>query len=238
MKVSLFMFVKGPAPRRKQAYASMANQTYANTEIIVMDGDVEPDDGPNDALRKAINRCTGDIIGSCQADEFLEPGAVKLAVACFLERADWGAVTGDAFLLDQCGRKTGIHKGQPFDLQAYLRCEQTPYFCASFFRRDALPTLEPDSESVEFDIWCHLGLHSEIHYIHYVLASYAIHDGQSSNNPRHILPHIRGRLKRIAKVCAEMDIDPAPYIQAHKERFIAHALKYDLGETAAAIACL
>ncbi len=238
VKVSLFMFVKGPAPRRKQAYASMVNQTYANTEIIVVDGDVEPDNGPNDALRKAINRCKGDIIGSCQADEVLEHDAAGLAVAHFREHPDWGAITGDAWLLDEHGKGGGYHRGQPFDLSAYLRCEQTPYFCASFFRREALPFLRSDSESVEFDIWCHLGLHAEIRYIPYSLASYAIHPAQSSNNPKHILPHIRGRLKRIRLVCDEMGVDPAPYIAAHKERFIAHALKYEMGETAAAIACL
>ncbi len=238
MKVSLFMFVKEPAPRRKQALYSMENQTYRNTEIIIVDGDVEPDGGPNDALRKAINRCTGDIIGSCQADEWLMPGASAVAVDYFTADSELNAIAGDALITDENGRRLSVHYGEPFDLQAYLRCEQTPYFCSSFFRRDALPTLEPDSESVEFDIWCHLGLRGEIQYVPYTFASYAIHPGQSSNNPAHILPHIRGRLKRIKQVCAEMDIDAEPFILAHKERFIAHALKYDLGETAAAIACL
>ncbi len=238
MKVSLFMFVKGDPPRRKQAHWSMVNQTYHNTEIVIVDGDKEPDAGPNDALRKAINRCTGDIIGSCLADERLNPEAAKIAEQYFRRWPDCGAITGDALIIDRDGRRTGFHKGEPFDLPAYLRCEQSPYFCSSFFRRDALPTLDPESESVEFDIWCHLGLHSEIRYIPYTFASYAIHDGQSSNNPAHILPHIRGRLKRIRQVCDELGVVAAPYLQAHRQRFTAHAMKYDLRETVAEIACL
>lgn len=228
MKVSLFMLVKEPAPHRAIAIASMKLQTRRlMCEIIIVDGDMEPDSGPNEALRKALSRCTGDIIGSCAADETLAPDAVERALGHF-EDEEVSAITGDARLTNLGGAFQSLHKGAPFDLGAYLHCAQTPYWCSSFFRRSALPKIDPESESVEFDVWCHLALHGRIEYVPFAFANYAVHKGQASNNIDHMVSHLRGRIKRIRQIADEMGVDPMPFIESHKAAFIHHAEVWNL----------
>ena len=80
-------------PYVREAIASLENQTYRNFEVIVQDGasrdgtanfletltftrrDVvsEPDAGIGDAFNRAFGRCAGDIVGSLDSDNLLEP---------------------------------------------------------------------------------------------------------------------------------------------------------------------
>lgn len=217
------MLLKGSPPRAHIARASMRQAD----QVVIVDGNMEPDSGPNDALRKALSLCTGDIIGSCATDEELAAGAVAKAVSLFKD-PEIDAITGDARLTDLNGNEIGYHKGGPFDLGAYLHCSYTPYWCSSFFRRSSLPPLDATSESVEFDVWCHLGLHGRIEYVPFPFASYAVHEGQASNNPVHMESHLRGRIKRIRKVADELGVDPSPYIESQKQAFLRHAQAWNL----------
>ena len=155
--VSVFMFVRNGARSIRRAIDSVLAQTYPNIEFIIQDGastdatlDIlrgygerlkvvsVPDNGPSDGLWRAINRCSGDFIGSCLADEELLPDAVERAVAIFLRDPKVGAVTGDAMITDVNGRQTGLWTSGPFNLVDYLLGDYCPYFCSSFFRRQAL----------------------------------------------------------------------------------------------------
>src|SRR5690242_2017987 len=126
--VSIFMFVRNGEASVRRAIESVRAQTYPNIEFIVQDGastdgtlDIlrgydgiqlvsEPDSGPNEGLWRALNRCNGEFIGSCLADEELLPDAVARAVEILRANPDVGAITGDAILTDLAGRQTGFWK--------------------------------------------------------------------------------------------------------------------------------
>src|SRR3569623_1272892 len=109
--VSVFMFVRNGGKSLRRAVESVFAQTYPNIEFVVQDavstdgtldllrsyGDrikivSEPDSGPSEGLWRAMNRCTGEFVGSCLADEELLPNAVERAVRAFQPRPSTGAV--------------------------------------------------------------------------------------------------------------------------------------------------
>jgi GT2 family glycosyltransferase len=251
--VSIFMFVRNGEASIRRAIESVRAQTYPNIEFIVQDGastdgtlgilreydDVrlvsEPDSGPNEGLWRALNRCTGEFIGSCLADEELLPDAVERAVGLLRANPDVGAITGDAILTDLAGRQTGFWKSGPFNLIDYLLCDYTPYFVSSFFRRRSLLAAGLETEKwgtdcVEFEIWCRLAARSRVLYVPETFAKYASHAGQSSNNERDVVTHFTGRLNMIAALCdggGLLKADPlarALFIWSHARAFINHAL--------------
>jgi glycosyltransferase involved in cell wall biosynthesis len=264
-RVSLFMFVRNGAATMRRALDSMLAQTYPNIEFIVQDGvstdgtlDVlqsygdrftvfsEPDSGPSEGQWRALNRCTGEFIGSCLADEELLPDAVERAVAAFLREPDVGAITGDAILTDIDGKQTGFWRSGPFNLIDYLLCDYSPYFCSSFFRRQALldaglKTEEWRIDCVEFELWCRLATHTRIKYLANTFAKYAAHENQSSNKADDVLRHFSGRLSNIASMCSEdgfMGSSPLLrdlFIWGQARAFINHANTFNRPATAEAL---
>ncbi len=263
--VSVFMFVRNGAPTLRRAIDSVLAQTYPNIEIIVQDGastdgtlDIlrsygdrlrvvsEVDNGPSDGLWRALNRCTGDVIGSCLADEELLPDAVERAMSVFQSEPHVGAVTGDAMITDLEGRQTGLWTSGPFNLVDYLLADYSPYFCASFFRREALlaaglKTETWTAECIEFELWCRLATHSTIKYLPGILAKYASHQDQSSNKPGDTIVHMTGRLKHIMEMCSAdglMGDNPLLctfFIWGHARVFCNHAMQVGRPQTAEAI---
>jgi glycosyltransferase involved in cell wall biosynthesis len=259
------MFVRNGAASVRRAIESVRAQTYPNIEFLVQDaastdgtleilrsyGDSiklvsEPDSGPNEGLWRGLNRCTGEFIGSCLADEELLPDAVERAVPILQRFPDVGAITGDAIITDLAGAESGFWKSGPFNFADYLLCDYTPYFVSSFFRRQALVDAGLKTETwapncVEFETWCRLATQSRVLYVAGANAKYASHAGQSSNNPRDVLIHFAGRLDQIAKICsAQGFMGDTPllhllFIWGHARAFINHAIAYERHDTARAL---
>lgn len=102
---------------------SVARQTYSRIEHFVMDGGStdesleilaeagesvrwrsEPDRGQADAVNKAFEASTGEIVGWVNSDDGLfAPDTVEQVVAAFAARPDAGVVYGDAALVDETG---------------------------------------------------------------------------------------------------------------------------------------
>jgi len=247
------MFVRNGAKSVGRAVDSVLAQTYPNVEFIVQDGastdgttDIlraygariklvsEPDSGPTEGMWRAVNRCTGEFIGSCLGDEELMPDAVESVVHAFRENSEIGAVTGDALITDLDGTVTGSWTSGPFSLVDYLLAEYTPYFVSSFFRRDvffsALGKKDWNPNCIEFELWCRIASHSYVKYIPHVLAKYAQHPEQLSNSHKDALIHIEGRLANIVTLCAPggfFDRQPLLrnlFIWGHARVFCNHAL--------------
>src|SRR6476619_6213707 len=204
--VSIFMFVRNGGNSLRRAIDSVMAQTYSNIEFVVQDavstdgtldllrsyGDrikivSEPDSGPSEGLWRAMNRCTGEFVGSCLADEELMPDAVERAVRAFQEDPSTGAITGDALITDIDGKVTGSWTSGPFSLVDYLLADYSPYFVSSFFRRDVLSAVGLQEKNwnlncVEFELWCRIASHAHVQYVPSVLAKYAQHPGQLSNS--------------------------------------------------------
>ncbi|MBM3646953.1 MAG: glycosyltransferase [Alphaproteobacteria bacterium] len=261
-RASVFMFVRNGAGSIRRAIDSVLAQTYRNVEFIVQDGastdgtlDIlasygerltvvsEPDRGPSDGLLRALNRCTGNMIGSCLADEELLPDAVDRAVRMLQREPDIGAITGDAIITDVEGKRTGFWHSAPFNFIDYLLCDYTPYFCSSFFRRRALIDAgllqqSRDTDCVEFDLWCRLAACTRIEYAHGAFAKYASHPDQSSNKQRDVAVHFAGRLKRIVAMCSEggffgeSPLLRALFVRGHTRTFLNHAIANGLPDVA------
>lgn len=261
--VSIIMFCRNNASTVERAVLSVLNNGYPNVEFVVQDGQstdgtvailrrysakiqlvTEPDAGPSDAFIKALNRCTGTIIGSCLADEELIPGAIAAAVEYFADHPMTGTLIGDAVLTDDRGIATGVSKGRDFDLFDYLMGRLTPYFCACFFSHAALRSIgyftdAIDRECFEFELWTRMATRHRIAYVSQQFAKYAIHDAQLSNTPAAALQHIRARVGAIRRLFSpEGFFGNNPALRdycliAQYRMFYAHAITYQLNDVLA-----
>lgn len=67
----------------------------------------EPDQGQTDALIKGFAAASGDIFGWLNADDILEPGALRRLAAEFEARPDAALVSGSALLIGPTGAIVG-----------------------------------------------------------------------------------------------------------------------------------
>ena len=80
--------VKGARPYFEEAMASVREQGMGEAlEIIVQDGDVDPDFGQSDALNKGFSRAKGEWLFWLNADDVLLPGALKKVLG-FINRVE------------------------------------------------------------------------------------------------------------------------------------------------------
>ena len=104
--------VKGLRPYMEEALKSLTTQGIGNElEIIVQDGDVEPDAGQSDALNKGFAKASGEWFFWLNADDVLLPGAlgkVKDYISRVerVERIEW--VAGNTIYIDKDDKVIGV----------------------------------------------------------------------------------------------------------------------------------
>jgi predicted O-linked N-acetylglucosamine transferase (SPINDLY family)/glycosyltransferase involved in cell wall biosynthesis len=212
--VSIMLFCKNSSSTIRRCAESVLGQSYRNIEFLVQDGastdgtvDIlrsygderikivsERDSGPGEAFWKVLNRCEGDFIGTCLADEELLPNAIHEAVERFRQHPDVGAITGDGYVTDLDGKITGDFIAGDFNIVDYLFGRYCPLWPSSFFRRQALldvglKTHKWTIECLEFEIWCRLGTQHVVKYFPGRVAKYGVHPTQLSNTARHFTEH-------------------------------------------------
>lgn len=176
--VSLMLCVKNGMRYLPEALTSVAKQTYRRFEVVVQDGgstdgtleylhsvtwlpsiDIvsQPDGGLGEAYNRAILRCRGNIVGTIDADNVLEPDALERAVSFLAQRPELAAVYGGSNMLDQDGALLYPWMPAEFDLLRFLEVELVPPFGAAFFSRvvcgDELRFDESLKLSADFDLW-------------------------------------------------------------------------------------
>ena len=226
--VSIICFCKDSATTIRRSIESVLNQTYRNIEFVVQDGVStdgtleilkgygdpriklvsEPDSGPADAFWKVLNRCRGDIIGTCLSDEELLPGAIGRAVEVFRQHPGLGAATFDGYVTDADGRVTGEFIAGEFNLVDYLFGRYCPLWPGSFLRRQALRDVGLGTDQwtigcLEFEIWLRLGTRHSVKYFNEYMAKYAVHATQLSNTPKHWSEHLAHRVKLIEQMFSD-----------------------------------
>ena len=223
--VSIISFCKNRALTIRRSIESVLSQSYRNIEFVIQDGastdetvDIiksyndpriklvsEPDSGPAEGFWKVLNRCEGELIGTCLSDEELLPGAIDKAVELFRENPDAGAITCDGWVTDDTGKIIDEFNAGEFNLVDYLFGKYCPFWPGSFFRRQALldvglKTHDWTIECLEFETWCRLGTLHEVKYVPVRMSKYAVHTAQLSNTRQYFHEHFDNRAKIIRKM--------------------------------------
>ena len=180
------MPVKGPRPFMDEALASLRLQGMGDDdlEIIVQDGDVEPDRGQSDALNKGFAKAHGEWLFWLNADDVLLSGALESVIA-EIRRAQtsdppvW--ITGNMMYLNadgsvmKCARERGWR-------WAYRGFPVRTYGPSSFFRRDLLGKAGKFDVACRYcmdtDMWCRFRAVGAWHTkINKYMWGFRIHDG-------------------------------------------------------------
>ena len=99
---------------------------------------IGPDDGQTDALIKGFDAATGEILGWLNADDLLEPGALKRVADVFASHPGLAMTTAACLLIDADGTITGAIAPPPAStLDGLLRHPTNPAQPATFFSADA-----------------------------------------------------------------------------------------------------
>lgn len=97
--------VKGARPYMDEALESLKLQGLGDDlEVIIQDGDVEPDAGQSDALNKGFAKAKGEWLFWLNADDVLLPGALKRVLDRInrIDSIDW--IAGDTVYIDEHGK--------------------------------------------------------------------------------------------------------------------------------------
>jgi len=158
---------------------SVARQTYPRVEHVVVDGGSadesleilagsddaarwtsEPDRGQADAVNKAFEASTGEIVGWVNSDDGLfAVDTVARVVTAFADNPDAGVVYGDAALVDESGQIVRHHRSRwPGGTLPLVSPLVQP---ATFFRRSAIElgeaVLRVDLHALlDYELWLRL----------------------------------------------------------------------------------
>ena len=150
--------VKGDRPFFKEALASLEAQGMGDElEVIVQDGDIEPDVGQSDALNKGFAKANGEWLFWLNADDVLLPGALKKVLDRInkIDRIDW--IAGNVVYMDKDGRAKWCAWDNGWKL-SYAGLPVQVYGPSSFFRRELFETSGGFDASLNYtmdvDLWC------------------------------------------------------------------------------------
>ena len=178
--ISLILCVKNGRTFLDAAIASVAQQSYRSFELIVQDGgstdgtlellrgltslpsvqiESSRDSGLGQAYNRALPRCRGDIIGTIDCDNVLEPEALTV-VADYFSRRDLAAIYSPCNMIDEQGKVIYTFDPMAFDLLSLMRCDLVPPFSTGFFARkncgDQLRFDNRFTKCQDYDLWLRL----------------------------------------------------------------------------------
>lgn len=219
-------------PHVRDALASLEAQTYRPFEVVVqdavsIDGTAEllanarlerlefvsePDSGIGEAFNRAFGRCSGEIVGSLDADNLLAPDSLQRAVEVFRREKQAAAIYGAVQMIDEAGAAGELFVPAEFDRRALMRCELVPPFSATFFSRrvcrDDLRCDETMKTCADYDLWLRLS-HFPILQIDGVLGSTRLSDKSMSRNAERYEQFCRDKLAALDRHVARHPVDRA-----------------------------
>jgi glycosyltransferase involved in cell wall biosynthesis len=122
---------------------------------------IGPDAGQTDALAKGFGRATGQIFAWLNADDVLEPGALRRVVEVFTANPQLVMVTAASLIIDSEGAIAGAIPVPPFvTLESLLSLPAVPSQPATFFSAEAyrqVGGLNPRYDlAMDLDLWLRL----------------------------------------------------------------------------------
>lgn len=154
--------VKGARLFLQEALSSLSRQGIGDDlEIIIQDGDAEPDAGQSDALNKGFAKAHGEWLFWLNADDLLLPGALA-AVRSKIHKAElqgfpleW--ITGNQLLIDDVGRVLKCSVGHRWHDWLYRHAVPHVYGPSAFFRRELFSRVGGLDTSLsvcmDWDLW-------------------------------------------------------------------------------------
>jgi glycosyltransferase involved in cell wall biosynthesis len=228
--VSLILIVKDGMPYVSDAIESVRAQTYPRIELIVQDGASvddtlryldsvegvrlklasETDNGVGEAYNRAMARCEGEIIGSIDADNLLEPGGVARAVASLSADDQVAAVYGAVVLFDSSGTERTLIP-EPFDLLRVVACERVLPFSTAFFARSRCGAelyFDPSQPTcADYDLWLRLA-DRRIRAIQDVVGRTRISDKSMSRDPSRYEQFIFDKSRALDRYVGRFEASP------------------------------
>lgn len=210
--VSIVMPSFNQAQFIEEALDSLLTQSWQHFEVIVQDGGStdgtqelladrsakdkrirwasEPDNGPADAINKALDKARGTYIGWLNSDDCFTPGAVERAVNAFKAHPEWILCYGQGQHIDEKSQFTHLYATLP-DIhdpnpevpeqrvfqQGCFICQPTVYFKATMLT--LIGKLNTDIKaSFDFDYWVRAfkAFPGRIGYLPDVQASSRLHE--------------------------------------------------------------
>jgi glycosyltransferase involved in cell wall biosynthesis len=231
-RVSVFMTVRNGMPYLSDAIASVAAQTFTDFELVVQDGGStdgtreylesvdsvarydlisEPDSGISQGANRALARCRGEIVGSIDADNMLEPDALEHAVAFLDAHPDVAVAYGGCNMVDADGVLLYPWMPNEFNLLDLLNCELVPPFSTSFFVRGNVEGELRIDESIEtvpdFDLWLRLSRFS-IRRIDRILGRTRLNDSSGTRRSETYDSFIRDKHAALERYLAQFESNP------------------------------
>ncbi|MEX2160791.1 MAG: glycosyltransferase family 2 protein [Anaerolineales bacterium] len=192
------------APYLEAAMQSVFGQDYSAIEYIVIDGASTdgspalikrnapklaywisvPDRGQTDAINKGFAEATGKYMAWLNADDRLQPNAVREAVEYLEAHPDVGMVYGGADYIDTTGRVVGRFPAAQTDYprlrRGYVHIPQQ----ATFWRADLWGRVGPLDPSftfaMDYDLWVRLAKISQLQYVPRQWAQFRLHAGSKT----------------------------------------------------------
>lgn len=150
--------VKGKRPFLSAALESLRPEVQGieegELEVIVQDGDVEPDKGQSDALNKGFRKAKGEWLFWLNADDVMLPMALaRVKERC--EKSEW--IGGDEVFIDKDEMVVGVSVGNRWHDSLYRHAVPHVHGPSSFFRRELLERVGGVDESLhicmDWDLW-------------------------------------------------------------------------------------
>jgi glycosyltransferase involved in cell wall biosynthesis len=230
--ISLILCVKDGMPYLPEAVASVVAQSFADYEVVVQDGSSadgsleflrtcaddprfrivsEPDAGVGDAFNRALRRCRGALVGSIDADNLLEPGALAAVVEAFRAQGDMAALYGRVRMIDAAGATLHVFDPPEFDPVALMTCELVPPFSTAFFARAVCGAdlfFDPALKTcTDFDVWLRLS-HQPIRKLPVVLGATRLSDKSMTCRPERYAQFCTDKLFALRRYASRRPQDP------------------------------
>lgn len=126
-------------------------------EIIVQDGDIEPDTGQSDALNKGFAKAKGEWLFWLNADDVLLSGALRRAAELTRRNDNFEWIAGNQLLIDEVGKVLKCSVGNWWHDWLYSHSVPHVYGPSSFFRRELFERVGGFDASLKYcmdwDLW-------------------------------------------------------------------------------------
>lgn len=185
------------------AVKSVLAQDYPKVELIVLDDgstdetaavlaelndgfywETQANMGQSRTLARGWEMAKGEILGYLSADDTLEPGAVRSAVAVLMTMPAVVATYCDFHLIDPSSRRVRTVRLPEFSYEHMLTRVSCPIGPGAFFRRSVYLQSGPWNpqyrQMPDYDFWLRIGLHGTIYHLPQVLAAFRVHEGSQT----------------------------------------------------------